>query len=281
MLTAVDKLDILEKLTANVKLASEEYPFVTSVIYSLFCGVLQRIIAVISNKTVPGFRELNPIIRKTWSNKGVSSIHAIIMITLTIYYWIFYSDSSFSCMNSAPSRPDLDTGGFEIFVVYIMMGYIMYDTYYEVVESPNPTDIAIILHHVIGFLSHSSTLISGNRAALFYCMVIYLAEISTPFLNISWLLHNLGRNGSTLFLTCSVILLVTFFLRTLVGPYALYHMLRHRDDWGDYSGGDVLTKAMFDGNFLVISFFTTLNIFWFYKLLVMAFGNKTKKQKAN
>lgn len=270
----------VDALAANPYSMLRLYPFVTAVIYSVICALMQRFIAVVSNKLIPGFLELNPKIKATWYNKGVSSIHAVTMISLTAYYWIYFFEPSFNFMSSSPSRPNLDTDGFEARVVYIMMGYIMYDTYYEVAESPNPTDTAIILHHVIGFLSHSSTLLSGSRAALFYCMVIYIAEISTPFLNISWLLHNLGRDGSPLFLACSVTLLVTFSIRTLVGPYALYHMRRHREDWGDYFGGDRITRFMFDGNFLVISFFSALNFFWFYKLLLMAFGSKTKKQKS-
>ena len=169
----INSNSLLGAFAGNANSMRRVYPFATILIYSIICALLQRFVAFISNKFFPGFSELNPKIKATWYNKGVSSIHAVTMISLTAFYWIYFSEPLFHFMNSPPSRPNLDTGGFEAFVVYIMMGYILYDTYYEVAESSNPTDTAIILHHVIGFLSHSSTLLSGSRAALFYCMVIF------------------------------------------------------------------------------------------------------------
>lgn len=264
-------------MIASVWQLVDTHQFLISVMYSLLCALTQRMVMLPSFNYINSFSKLDPIIQKCWYNKAVSSIHATIMLILTFYYWIHFYDDSFSFTDSPPSRPNINTNGYEEKVIYIMMGYILYDTYYEIMESSS-TDISIVLHHIIGFASHSSTLISQNKAALFYCMVVYLAEISTPFLNISWLLHNLAQNKTSFFKVFTILLPTTFLLRSCAGPYALYHMIRHRNDWGDYQY-DIQTRLMFDGNFLVILFFSLLNIFWLYKLIKIALGAKTTKSK--
>ena len=254
-----------------------KFPFLISILYALCCTGFQVVVVNFSKTLIPGFLKLNDKLQKTWYNKAVSSLHAIIMILLTSYYWIYYVDDVDSLLSLPPTKPYSKTGGEEKTIVYIMCGYILYDTYFEIFQSPNPTDIAIILHHIIGFISHLSTLITQNKAALFYCMVVYIAEISTPFLNISWLLHNLDQSKSLIFTIFSLLLLITFFIRTCVGPFALFHMIRFKSEWGDYNN-DYSLNWMFYGNFVVIFFFSSLNLFWFYKLLQMAFGSKKSKK---
>ena len=60
----------------------------------------------------------------------------------------------------------------------------------------------------------------------FLSMMVYLAEMSTPFLNISWLLNYLKLDNSLPLSLCGIILLVTFFFcRIILGPFLFYHMI--------------------------------------------------------
>ena len=96
-------------------------------------------------------------------------------------------------------------------------------------------------------------------------MIIFLAEGSTPLLNISWLLQKLNMTKTTLFKACAVVLILTFFvLRILLSPYMVIHMLLHQAAWGEN------TFELYWFNVAIVAFFMLLNFFWFYKLIQVA-----------
>lgn len=102
-------------------------------------------------------------------------------------------------------------------------------------------------------------------------MMIYLAELSTPFLNVSWLLSEMN-NAPTLLLITGGLLVLTFFLsRVVVGPYLFYHMITH---WLP-EGNEVLYYT----NFLIVVFFLLMNFYWFMQLLKRVFGSSSEKKK--
>jgi hypothetical protein len=100
-------------------------------------------------------------------------------------------------------------------------------------------------------------------------MLVYIAEGSTPFLNITWLLHLLKLTNSKYFLMFAGLLIITFFcFRVVIGPYLVYHMIMFRNNWGEN------TFLLFYFNFPIIVSFAILNFYWFYKLLLIARGIK-------
>jgi hypothetical protein len=102
-------------------------------------------------------------------------------------------------------------------------------------------------------------------------MLIYLAEFSTPFLNISWLLNFLKFQSSIPLTVCGVILLVAFFFcRVILGPYILYHMVNY---WKEEP------RYLYHINVGIVIFFICLNFYWFKQLLNVIFGSKKEKKK--
>jgi hypothetical protein len=109
-------------------------------------------------------------------------------------------------------------------------------------------------------------------STLIYSMIVFLAEASTPFLNLSWLLQKLGYESSTMFKLVAFILIVTFFVfRVLLSPYAVYHMIANPEVWGNQ-------LIMYYFNVQVVAFFALINFFWFYKLVALALGSSKKKK---
>ena len=190
----------------------------------------------------------------------------MIMFSSACYYW-FYLNPTFDILVKTDGKLENQT-------LHIMMGYIIYDTIYEL-SSPTK-QIDILIHHIIGFLSHLSTIYTQNNSALYYSMFIFLAEASTPFLNISWILYQLKYNNNLLFHICSILLLITFFIfRVILGPYAVYHLFIYKYTWGD-SNNDNISYYMWSCNTFIIILFALLNTFWFYKLIKMATGGSKK-----
>lgn len=220
-----------------------------------------------SENIIPGFSKIeSKKQRKAWYNRGVSTVHACVMFSITMYYWTYVNpDFQISSAGHQIEARALD----------IMMGYLYYDILYESLTS-RQTDA--LSHHTLGLISHLSSRLSTSKAAAFYSMLVYIAEGSTPFLNVSWLLHLLTLKNTVLFKLCAFLLIVSFFVcRILLGPFMVQHMIYHREEWGEVGRG-----ALFLGNTAIVSSFAILNFYWFYKLLAVAIGsnNATDKKAA-
>ena len=218
----------------------------------------------VSSRIIPGFKEIESRKQqKVWYNRGVSTIHACVMFGITAYYWIYVNPSvEISAAGNRIEARALD----------IMMGYLYYDILYEMCTSRQTDSLS---HHVLGIVSHLSSRLSNNKAAAFYSMLVYIAEGSTPFLNISWLLHLLQWKKTMAFKLCAITLIISFFCcRILLGPYMVHHMLTHREEWGKDGRGSLVI-----GNTPSVSIFAILNFYWFYKLLLVAIGTTSNSKK--
>ena len=226
--------------------------------WCLTCLSIHLFWGLLSDRLIPGFSKIK--IRKqqkAWYNRGVSTIHACVMFSITAYYWLYINPNvQISFAGNRLEARALD----------IMMGYLYYDILYEMLTSRQPDALS---HHILGVISHLSSRLSNNKAAAFYSMLVYIAEGSTPFLNISWLLYLLQLKKTAAFKLCAILLILSFFCcRILLGPFMVYHMLTNRDEWGDDGRG-----LLYVGNTAIVSIFAILNFYWFYKLLLVAVGS--------
>lgn len=236
-----------------------------SFVWFLSCIFFHMCWILLSAKVIPGFQKnLRIEEQKAWFNRGVSTIHASVMFTITIYYWLFVN----------PNFQISDAGNIiETYALDIMMGYLYYDILYELLTSQQTDALS---HHILGLVSHLSTRLSNNTAAAYYSMLVYIAEGSTPFLNISWLLHQLQLKNTRIFSIFTSCLVISFFIcRILLGPYMVQHMMRHREQWGEEG-----RYFLFLGNTMIVSIFSILNFIWFYKLVNMALPKKIKNKNA-
>lgn len=122
-------------------------------------------------------------------------------------------------------------GAYEKAALDMMTGYMIYDTIIELFFVSR-FDGLVIFHHVLGLLSHGYSFYLNSGMSAFYLMMVYLAECSTPFLHLCWLLHHLKHDKAFVFKLCSaMILILFFFFRIVLGPYLLFHMVAYRELW--------------------------------------------------
>ena len=112
-----------------------------SAIYCALCFILHYFWALFSGILIGGFNDLSEEVRTTWHNKGVSTVHAIIMFTLACYYW--KTINPYMIIESSVST-------FEARMLDIMLGYLYYDTVLELWASCSPD---ILIHHGIVLVS--------------------------------------------------------------------------------------------------------------------------------
>jgi len=169
-----------------------------------------------------------------------SSIHALISSICSITY--LYSYISLDTYKN--------TLGFSI-------TYILYD----VINLIKKKDYQLLLHHIVMLIS-LSPLISNKISSLIlvnnyyvYISKFFLSEITTIFLNISWILYKIKKTNTKLFRINTYILLVlTFLIRVCYVTYL------NREIYLDNIN-----------NFLILTIpLTLLNYYWFYRLCIKA-----------
>jgi hypothetical protein len=244
-----------------------------SALYCMGCFVVQEVFRILLRR-VPDDVATKGIKEQT-ANRGVSTIHAMIMFFFAAKYWLTIN----------PGMKLIKASGYEDFCIDLMLGYLYYDAVQELkalrqlaVDSKfGPAHLDTIGHHLMGALSHWTTRFVYNESAYFYTMVVYVAEASTPFLHTCWTMHTFKLSGHPVFLPLCGMLLLTFFIfRIIQGGYIVWHIFSHWQQWG----GNVALKYL---NTVVLLLFVCLNSYWFIKLIQMAtgLGKPKKAKKAN
>lgn len=124
----------------------------TSLAYAGCCFGLHVLLYAIFNSRLKEFSKGN---KMSFYNRGVSTVHAFVMFFLSLYYWLVLN----------PKMIIHDMDAYQTYCLLLMMGYLVYDTMFELSASRQAMTIA---HHVLGAASHISTLTSYNGAAAFY-----------------------------------------------------------------------------------------------------------------
>jgi len=160
-------------------------------------------------------------------------------------------------------------------LLYANDRYLLYDFVIEGVFT-TPIRWPILAHHIFGLVTHWSARYYFHPTWTLLCMMVYLAESSTPFLHMCWLGHQLGIQDGILFPVLASIGMISFFLfRILWGPYILYTFIQLED---------IFSNPTILGSCLGISIlgFCILNVIWFRVLInifIKAVVNGQKKDK--
>lgn len=195
-----------------------------------------------------------------------------------------------------------EIGDYEYFTMNIMIGYLLYDTFYEIFalfttkttettsktasktkkdninnkkrneKKIDSTTIQIFTHHILGLISHGIVQYFQCGIGSSYMMGIYGAEFSTPFLNISWLLIEMGLKDSTIYWVNGLALLATFMWRNVLGGYILYSFYTYSSDWNGSTFSPLTDGIVYWISVAITLCFVGLNLIWTSKLLKKAFG---------
>ena len=177
----------------------------------------------------------------------------MVMSSITIYYWTKINPSFLPSPLVLP---------LQAFANDLMVGYLLYDVIYEVMYAKQSETV---LHHFLGLFVHLITRFTKSGISSFYLMGIYIAELSTPFLNLTWLLYQLQLNETFIYRFGEFLLLVSFFFcRVCLGPFLLWHMIDHKELWVGQEYSLYLSQ-------LVCSLFIVLNVKWFFSLAYLVF----------
>lgn len=184
------------------------------------------------------------------------------MFSRTMYYW----------WNINPTFViPLEMSEYHNLTNDLMVGYLIYDTISEIFVMGN-LDLMMLGHHVVGIGSHVTCRINSLGVCAYYHMMVYIAEGSTPFLHISWILKSFNMKDTALFKVCVVFLLILFLLvRLLWGPYMQYDLHIRQEHWFLTDAG----KSLYWPNVACVLFFNIVNFAWGHKLFSIALKSVT------
>lgn len=231
-----------------------------AIVYCAICFLFHvYVLSKVLFPVIPGYKHMSPEIKFQFCNRFTAATHAALLFVRTVIYWVYIN----------PSMEIKETGGpFEARGVDLMIGYLFYDIVLEIWlwlglkwVGCKQTNKEVLAHHLVGLVTQGSARLSNSGAAAFYCMMVYIAEGSTPFLHCAWLLQTLSMKDSKMFLVAGGALLLTFFVfRVMLSPYFSYHLLYYKSAWGPNS------DVMFWFQFSCSIFFWVINYFWFYRI---------------
>ena len=231
-------------------------------VYFILCLAIHVLAPAISRSFISDFALLPHSVRLSWYNRLVSSLHAVLMSCLAIHYWIWINpEHSFANTVNSYQRSAMDA----------MIAFLCYDVLYELYFSKS---YDTMMHHILGLAVHLLTRYYDSGASMFYLMVVYLAELSTPLLHLTWLFFQLGRNTTLAFYFLQTLLLFVFlFCRVILGAIMFGHMLLYKRFWGH----QVLLYYFCS---VVCIIFVVMNLKWFRSLLSLAFKSKSDENSS-
>ncbi|CAN1150864.1 TLC domain-containing protein 4-B [Linum perenne] len=235
-------------------------PFVpyTSVLGGVVaCKVIYDITQLISTFYIKTYSGLTRIQRIEWNNRGMSSLHAIFITALSLYF-VFWSDL-FSDKTNA-GYVTLRSSPLSIFGLAVSVGYFLADLGMILWFYPSLGGMEYVFHHCLSAIAVGYSMLSGEGQLYTYMCLI--SEVTTPEINMRWYLDISGMKRSTAYLVNGVLIFIFWFIaRVLLFFYIFYHINMHFDQ---------VVQMMWFGCAVVVlvpSALFIMNLMWFAKII--------------
>lgn len=244
-------------LVKNYLLADAFIPY-TSVLGGIFASKmvydLTQLISTFYFRTYAG---LTKIQRIEWNNRGISTVHAIFIATMSLYFVFssdLYSDRHLAGSITFRSSP-LST-----FALGVSVGYFLSDLGMICWLYPALGGVEYVVHHSLSAIAVAYAMFTGEGQL--YTFMVLISEVTTPEINMRWFLDTAGLKRSNAYLINGVVIFFAWLVaRILLFVYMFYHVYLHYDQVIQmHTIGFLLV-------FAVPSALATMNLMWFGKIV--------------
>ncbi|KAB1222146.1 Transmembrane protein 56-B [Morella rubra] len=255
-------------LLKNYLFADSCIPYTSILGGILLCKVIYDLTQLVSTFYVKSYNGLTKIQRIEWNNRGMSTIHAIFITAMSVYF-VFWSDlfSDQQLTGAVTFR----RSPLSIFSLGVSVGYFLADLGMIFWLYPSLGGMEYVIHHSLSGVAVAYSMFSGEGQL--YTFMILISEITTPEINMRWFLDTAGMKRSILYLINGVLILFAWLAaRIVLFGYMFYHVYLHYDQ--------VIQLHPF-GYFLVFvvpSGLAIMNLIWFGKILRGLKKTLAKKQ---
>lgn len=212
---------------------------------------------LISSFYLRTYNGLTKIQRIEWNNRGVSTLHAIIISTMSLYF-VFWSDlfsdhQSTGLITFRNSTPSTVTLG-------VSVGYFISDLGMICWLYPSLGGVEYIVHHSLSAVAVAYSMFTGEGQL--YTFMVLISEVTTPEINMRWYLDIAGLKKSNAYLINGVVIFFAWLVaRILLFVFMFYHVYLHHDQ----------VMQMHIIGFLLVhgvpSALAIMNLMWFGKII--------------
>ncbi|XP_075482709.1 uncharacterized protein LOC142522975 isoform X2 [Primulina tabacum] len=203
------------------------------------------------------YNGLTKIQRIDWNNRGVSTLHAIFISTMSLYF-VFWSDlfsdhqsiGLITFRNSTLSTVSLG----------VSVGYFISDLGMICWLYPSLGGLEYIVHHTLSEIAVAYSMFTGEGQL--YTFMVLLSEVTTPEINMRWYLDIAGLKKSNAYLINGVVIFFAWLVaRIVLFVFMFYHVYLHHDQ----------VMQMHIIGFLLVhgtpSALAIMNLMWFGKII--------------
>lgn len=246
-----------EMLVKNHLLADPVIPYTSIIAGILACKVVYDLTHLFSGLYFKSYAGLNKVQRIEWNNRGISTVHAIFIAAMSLYF-VYWSDL----------YADYHIDGFvtfrsstlSTFTLGASVGYFIADLAMILWLYPSMGGMEYVIHHSLSGVAVAYAMFSGEGQL--YTFMVLISEVTTPEINMRWFLDMAGLKRSHAYLINGIVIFFAWLVaRILLFVYMFYHVYLHYDQ--------VVQMHPF-GYFLVFvvpSVLAAMNLMWFGKIL--------------
>lgn len=246
-----------EVLVKSYLFADPFIPYSSILVGMVACKLTYDLSQLLSTFYTKAYCGLSKIQRTEWNNRGMSTIHAVYISAMSLYF-VFWSDlfsdrrhTGFITLQSSP---------LSIFGLGVSVGYFFADLGMILWFYPSLGGLEYVVHHFISAIAVAYSMFSGEGQLYTYMCLI--SEITTPEINLRWYLDTAGMKKSTAYLVNGVVIFLAWLVaRILWFMYMFYHIFVHYYE---------VIQMRFVGRaivFVVPVVLFILNLMWFAKII--------------
>ncbi|XWS44419.1 hypothetical protein CRYUN_Cryun15aG0043600 [Craigia yunnanensis] len=184
---------------------------------SVICGIcackmiydLTQLFSIVYFKSYPSLSEVQ---RTEWSNRSISTIHAIFITGMSLYF-VFWSDLYTD--HQYAGLITFRSSALSTFSLGVSVGYFLTDLGMIIWFYPSLGGMEYLLHHLLSVAAVAYSMLTGEGQL--YTFMVLISETTTPSINLRWYLDTAGMKRSRVYLINGVVIFVAW----LVGEISL------------------------------------------------------------
>ncbi|XP_076942074.1 uncharacterized protein LOC143611822 [Bidens hawaiensis] len=181
---------------------------------------LTQLISTFYFRTYAG---LTKIQRTEWNNRGMSSVHAIFITTMSLYF-VFWSDLYSDQYTDSPIT--FRSSPLSTFALGVSVGYFISDLGMIFWLYPALGGLEYVVHHMLAAIAVAYAMFTGEGQL--YTFMVLISEFTTPEINLRWYLDTAGLKKSNAYLINGVVIFFAWMVaRILLFVYMFYHVYLH------------------------------------------------------
>ncbi|KAH9770571.1 TLC domain-containing protein [Citrus sinensis] len=196
-----------ESLLKEYILADPLVPY-TSIVGSIFaCKMVYDLAQLISAVHFKSYSSFSNIQRVEWSNRAISTVHAIFITAMSLYF-VFWSDLFLD--NQLASLITFRSSFLSTFTLGVSVGYFLADLGMIIWFYPALGGMEYVIHHLLSIAATACAMLT--REAQFYTYMVLISETTTPGINLRWYLDKAGMKRSRAYLINGILMFLAWLV---------------------------------------------------------------------